>query len=1073
LARIPNVDQLSRTTPSSGAEAINYTRYADDFSAPARGLAQAAQGFSNAANTIGATIKSEQDKEDEFHAKMASVVFHRKTANIIEEEKQRMQPGGAGFMEAVHKRYDEAAHAYVKNAPASQKQRLDDYALNRRISLGDQAMRIQTDESYRYRGENIEEKISGLASEVEGKPEVLERNIRVAEDLVRSGLSPADAARRLTGEKSVQKILTSKMFEGEFARAVALDPENKTGASVPALRELLRKARQAPIGGTGAGPSNNGPSRTKAFGNAAVDTAIEAAAKEAGLPLDTVRAYVRIESGGDPKAVTGSYRGLLQLSKSEFEKHGGGDIHNAEDNLRAGLTKIKAEAAEFASKYGREPTPSDIYLIHQQGAGGAAAHMANPERPAWQNMASTGEGQQKGAAWAKRAIWGNIPEAAKAKFGSVDNVTSQDFMDLWDDKVRRFSGADKSNLPEHVADAGSVTDTGVSRSDLPAVSGNTAKTEPAKGLVEAGNIDLTTRPTVQNKDGTVSTVKSISANIDGKEVLLPTISDDGRTLSENEAIEQFKKTGQHLGKFDTPENATAYAKQLHNDQEALVKSRTPSAIMDLSESSRESLLAASTGSPTKALGDVLSDGEIAKLTAKHPEITDKSTVADTQKTLGDLNQGVGDKLITEDADSPYRHLSLDQRRKAITMLQNQLKQSEGGQKKAITAELKSAIKVMEDHGQDVNPEAWAKADMLFTSAEKRGFIAEREAAKFTYQVNSGLVSKTRNEMLQNLEAMEPLPTDPLYAPKKKAVAEAREKFDKFTVMLNKDPAGAIADDPSMKRLYSKALAAAADGAEAPFAELADARIEAQKRLVPNSPPLLVTKQEAETYFGVGVDIKAMDKKAFKAKAKEVLSRLEDDFGQQHAEEAFASVMHFAVRDMDKVNVSWSANAEDKMFLEYVQTGRVSKETIRKAERLSRIDAANFMDMSDLPDEKPAIGFGTRASPFPAVRPQIPTSRSLPSATKPASAQGPYGAVADPNGMAVLRFPSQVRGRSASVPTEVQVPNWFAEMSSKKQSLRDPDQIRVFQQKIKSDPQLHEALKADGLDVDQFLKIKIK
>ncbi len=59
----------------------------------------------------------------------------------------------------------------------------------------------------------------------------------------------------------------------------------------------------------------------------------------------------------------------------------------------------------------------------------------------------------------------------------------------------------------------------------------------------------------------------MSFNDDKKEVLIPTVAADGSgILSNDQAIEQYRKTGQFLGKFDTPEHATAYAQQLHQDQ---------------------------------------------------------------------------------------------------------------------------------------------------------------------------------------------------------------------------------------------------------------------------------------------------------------------------------------------------------------------------------------------------------------------------------------------------------------------------------------------------------------------------
>lgn len=87
-----------------------------------------------------------------------------------------------------------------------------------------------------------------------------------------------------------------------------------------------------------------------------------------------------------------------------------------------------------------------------------------------------------------------------------------------------------------------------------------------KGRLQAGNIDLKKRPVVKNPDGSISTVRSVSVNIDGKETLLPTVSPEGKNLSTQEAVQLYRKTGQHLGKFDTPDNATAYAKKLHEAQ---------------------------------------------------------------------------------------------------------------------------------------------------------------------------------------------------------------------------------------------------------------------------------------------------------------------------------------------------------------------------------------------------------------------------------------------------------------------------------------------------------------------------
>lgn len=93
------------------------------------------------------------------------------------------------------------------------------------------------------------------------------------------------------------------------------------------------------------------------------------------------------------------------------------------------------------------------------------------------------------------------------------------------------------------------------------------------GMLERGNIDLSARPVVKNQDGSISTVRSLGVNIDGEEVLIPTVSDVGRIMSDDEAIDAYRRYGKHLGKFSSPEAATSFAEQLHKDQENLYSQR--------------------------------------------------------------------------------------------------------------------------------------------------------------------------------------------------------------------------------------------------------------------------------------------------------------------------------------------------------------------------------------------------------------------------------------------------------------------------------------------------------------------
>jgi hypothetical protein len=95
------------------------------------------------------------------------------------------------------------------------------------------------------------------------------------------------------------------------------------------------------------------------------------------------------------------------------------------------------------------------------------------------------------------------------------------------------------------------------------------------GLKYPGNIDLYNRPHIPNPDGKVSTVRSASFGLDGGETLIPTISDTA-LLSDKQSLAQYQRTGKHLGIFATPEDANAYAGQLHEDYESGKYDLTPS-----------------------------------------------------------------------------------------------------------------------------------------------------------------------------------------------------------------------------------------------------------------------------------------------------------------------------------------------------------------------------------------------------------------------------------------------------------------------------------------------------------------
>jgi hypothetical protein len=160
-----------------------------------------------------------------------------------------------------------------------------------------------------------------------------------------------------------------------------------------------------------------------------------------------MKAFARIESGYNPKVTTGKYKCLFQLSDWEFAKYWKGDIYDIRDCSIAAARKLATEAAQFEKDVGRRATATEIYCIHQQGYQGCAFHYAAPHQLAWKNMYLTAEGQERGEAWARKAIWGNVPSDIKGQIkGGVEELTSGQFIAIWTERVERFM-ARKSEPP--------------------------------------------------------------------------------------------------------------------------------------------------------------------------------------------------------------------------------------------------------------------------------------------------------------------------------------------------------------------------------------------------------------------------------------------------------------------------------------------------------------------------------------------------------------------------------------------------------------------------------------------------
>jgi len=90
------------------------------------------------------------------------------------------------------------------------------------------------------------------------------------------------------------------------------------------------------------------------------------------------------------------------------------------------------------------------------------------------------------------------------------------------------------------------------------------KEREAKGI----KLGFSKAPEVRNKDNSISTIRTISINEDGKEILIPTVRNGlNRIMTNQEAIDYYHKTGINFGKFNTIKEANKKAEELHRQEE--------------------------------------------------------------------------------------------------------------------------------------------------------------------------------------------------------------------------------------------------------------------------------------------------------------------------------------------------------------------------------------------------------------------------------------------------------------------------------------------------------------------------
>lgn len=118
-----------------------------------------------------------------------------------------------------------------------------------------------------------------------------------------------------------------------------------------------------------------------------ISNIITQAAQQYGMDPAPWLKTATIESGNDPHNINPHSKaaGLFQFLPSTWAKYGkGADPLDPAANADAAMRLAQDNSKHFQSTMGRQPTAGEMYLLHQQGAGGATKLLQNPDTPAIQ-----------------------------------------------------------------------------------------------------------------------------------------------------------------------------------------------------------------------------------------------------------------------------------------------------------------------------------------------------------------------------------------------------------------------------------------------------------------------------------------------------------------------------------------------------------------------------------------------------------------------------------------------------------------------------------------------------------------
>lgn len=314
-------------------------------------------GGSRGGGGIGGASQAQRFETNRRYLEFVSTQERAMQANT-----QSVEPGAFGFRETTQGNYTKAAKEFFSSIPDALKPEYDMKLFQAEDAIFQTAYKFEQTERARYYGEEINKGLSTLENKLSANPGDFDKNYQEGVDYIKS--IPDESVSRV--DKAV--MVTQWRKKAQVASLTGVSPQ-----------ERIRLLGGAP------NPVDQEPTAAKASSltrgvSGDIRKIISDAAVANGVDPNAMLTIAWLESRGNPNAKNpnSSAGGLFQFIDSTAHQYGLGNKYDpvASSHAAARLASDNMQALERV--LGRRPTAGELYLAHQQGAGGAIKLLTNP-----------------------------------------------------------------------------------------------------------------------------------------------------------------------------------------------------------------------------------------------------------------------------------------------------------------------------------------------------------------------------------------------------------------------------------------------------------------------------------------------------------------------------------------------------------------------------------------------------------------------------------------------------------------------------------------------------------------------